>query len=306
MGDRQAYERRRPPSLVGPVILITIGLLILLNNLDMLNVNLWELWRLWPVLLILAGLEIILGRRSVLGNLIVLALTLAVVAGIVILLVGAPHVLGPSISGGADRIVEPLDGIERAELRIDFAAGSLNITRLTDSSSLIEGDLDLAAETKPFWMVDRSDDRAAMSLGYESGTEFRSWRGGDEWELYLSPKVSFSLDVDVGAGGATLDLTGLDIDDLVVEAGASQTQVIFPAEGNFAAKINSGVGALVLTIPEGMAARLRISRGLGVLDISDRFRKDDQEYVTDDWATNGNRVDVKLDVGVGVVTVREP
>jgi hypothetical protein len=46
-------RRRTRPSLIWPVILITVGILFLLSNLGVLDINFWELWRLWPVLLIL-------------------------------------------------------------------------------------------------------------------------------------------------------------------------------------------------------------------------------------------------------------
>ena len=303
--EEKGGDRRRYPSLVWPILLITAGVLFLLSNMDVLDVNFWELWRLWPVLLILAGLEIILGRRSFVGNVIVLIITIAVVAGVVILLIAAPDVLAPSGTGGVDRITEPLEGVERASLKVDLAAGQLDISRLSDSSSLIEADLELATERKPTWKKDQKGDRADMTLKYERG--FQGWKGRvDEWNLRLSPKVGFSLDVDVGAGEATIDLTGLDIRDLTVDAGAGQTTVIFPDEGDFSATVDSGVGGLVLEIPEEMAARIRVDRGLSALDISRRFEKEGDVYLTDDWKTNENRVDLDVDIGVGVVTIREP
>jgi len=302
----ESSVRRRPPSVFWPVILITAGVLFLLDNLGVLDVNWWNLWRLWPILLILAGLDILLAHRSWLGNLIVLILTLAVIAGVVILLFTAPDVLGPSPSGSAMPITEPLEGVERADLEVNFAAGQLTIDRLDDSSSLIEGDLKLATQKKPIWQIERGDSQTSMSLGYRQGEQIQSWGKGDEWVLRLSPKAGFSLDVNVGAGGAMLDLTGLAIRDLKVQAGAGQTTVVLPAEGKFAAEVTGGVGALLLEIPEGMAARLHIDRGLSTLSVSDRFKKEDQGYVTDDWVTNENRMDIKITMGVGAMTVREP
>jgi hypothetical protein len=306
MEENHFRRRRRPPGLVWPVILITIGVLILLSNLDMLHINLWELWRLWPVLLVLVGLEILLGRRSALASLIVLVLTIAIIGGVVLLLVNAPGLLGPTASGGVDRIAEPLDTIEQADLQINFAAGQLNVSQLADSSSLVEGTLNLATQNKPAWTINRSGDRASMTLGYPEGQSFSTFTGGDDWTLQLSPEAAFSLNADVGAGGATLDLTGLDIRDLKVDAGASQTTVVLPETGNFSAQVSGGVGALTIEIPTGMAARLRIDRGLSALTVPSRFSKQGEDYVTGDWATNQNRVDMEVHVGVGILTIREP
>jgi hypothetical protein len=296
--------RRRYPSLTWPIILITAGVLFLLSNLDVLDIDFWNLWRLWPVLLILAGLEIILGRRSALGNIIVLLVTIAVIAGVVILLIAAPDVLGTRSTGGVERIDEPLAGVERGDLQVSFAAGTLEIGRLTDSSSLITGDLELATERKPVWDIRRSGGQASMTLEYRRGDWMQNWRRGDEWDLRLSPKVGLSLDVNVGAGEANLDLSGLDIRNLTVESGAGRSTIILPEEGDFEARVSGGVGQVVIEIPEGMAARVHVSRGLGDVSVPSRFDKDGDTYETDDWRSSGNRVDLEVRVGVGQVTIR--
>lgn len=47
-------------GILGPLILVMIGLLLLLNNLGMLPLGLWgTVWRFWPVVLILIGLNVL-------------------------------------------------------------------------------------------------------------------------------------------------------------------------------------------------------------------------------------------------------
>jgi len=306
MAEKEEKQDRHPrPSLVWPVVLITAGVLFLLSNMGVLDIDFWNLWRLWPVLLILAGLEIILGRRSALGNIIVLALTILVIAGVVVLLVSAPEIVGGSRSRANMRIDESREGLERLNLEIGFAAGRLELGKLTDSSSLVKGDLDLVTQRRPVWNMDRDDGRA--SLKYEGGGFSTSLNQGDRWNLRLSPKVGLSLQVDVGAGDGLVDLTGLDIRDLTVETGVGQSSITLPEKGDFGARVTGGVGNLVVKIPDGMAARLRVDRGIGSLDISDRFEEQgDDLYLTADWESNENRVDLEIEVGIGMVRVREP
>ncbi len=82
----QSYEytfgRRGHSSHSGALLLIFIGALFLLNNLGLLSWNIWnELWKFWPVVIILLGVQMLLGKSRGAGNLITL-LTLFVLAGI--------------------------------------------------------------------------------------------------------------------------------------------------------------------------------------------------------------------------------
>jgi len=305
MDEKQQHSR---PSLVWPVILITAGILFLLSNLDVLKINFWELWRLWPVMLILAGLDVMFGRRSALGNVIVLIITLAVIGGVVFVLVAAPEVIGSGEQGAGEMtLAEDLDELQQANFYVDFAAGQLRISQLSDSNDLIVGILDLATNRQPEWEFDREGRQATMRLGYHNG-RFQSWNGrGDEWDLALSPEVELSLNINVGAGDAEVDLTRLDISDLLVETGAGRSTIVLPSEGDFAARVTGGIGQVVIEIPEDMAARVEVDRGLGGVDVSNRYdRHDNDVYETDDWDDNENRVKLQVEVGVGQIIIREP
>ncbi len=62
--------KQTSPSYSGAIILILLGILFLLNNFGILPWPVWQIIvRYWPVVLILVGLEVILGGTW-LGNLI--------------------------------------------------------------------------------------------------------------------------------------------------------------------------------------------------------------------------------------------
>lgn len=51
---------KQKKGFVGPLILLTTGIILLLNSLEILPWEIWlTLWRYWPVILILFGLEIL-------------------------------------------------------------------------------------------------------------------------------------------------------------------------------------------------------------------------------------------------------
>ena len=58
MSDNGVHHDDRCRGSLGAIILICSGIILLLNNLGILPWSLWlSLWRLWPILVILAGLQ---------------------------------------------------------------------------------------------------------------------------------------------------------------------------------------------------------------------------------------------------------
>lgn len=52
----------RPGQALGPVIMITVGVALLLANLDIIEFA--QVWRMWPVVLIAMGLNILFGGKG--------------------------------------------------------------------------------------------------------------------------------------------------------------------------------------------------------------------------------------------------
>jgi hypothetical protein len=247
------------------------------------------------------------GRRSALGSLIVLVLVIALIVGVVWYAVTySPLVTGQAFT--TDRVVQELGGATSADVRISFGAGSLRIGALKDSANLVEG----TVVTGPGETVMRDwrvDSGVAHYQLHSEGIPFRPWWGwrsdNRTWSLDLSSSVPMSLRVDTGVGESQIDLSGLKVTDLDVNSGVGQTSVWLPAQGRVQAKVSGGVGQLIVTIPEGMAARIHASAGLGGLSVSSRFASQGGgEYVSSNYATADDRIDLNISGGVGQVVVR--
>lgn len=302
-------ERRHYPSVFWPVLLIVAGVLFLLDNLGYVDISWGEVWRLWPVLLILAGLDLLFARRSALGTVLMLILTLALIGGVVWLVVsGAGLLAGDDRGDAADMsIAEELRDVESAALEVRAAAGELNLRRLDDGDKLIEGRLELASSRQPEWTIDRSDGKAMMKLAYGSGEGPISVGLGDReaWTLELSPDVAYDLVAALGAGTSHLDLTGLDLRSLTVEAGAGQATVILPERGDMQASVRTGVGSVTIQIPTSVAVKLHIERALVPLSLPKRFQKDGDDYIAGNWETADNRVELQLNLAIGALTIED-
>ncbi len=123
----------------------------------------------------------------------------------------------------------------------------------------------------------------------------------------LSPQTPSELRVRGGAGDLTVDLSSLQVTYFELDAGVGGSRITLPqAAGTVSARVNVGVGSLDVTVPEGVAAQVRIDRGItGVSVDAGRFPKvSDNTYRSASYDSAANRVDLDITGGVGGITVR--
>jgi len=299
----------RPPrrsGLVGPALLIGLGVLFLLNNLGLLS---WAIWpailRLWPLLLIAIGLDLLFGRRSTLGSLFV-ALLVLVALGAAIWWNDAWVGAGTPLSSQA--LSQPLNGAKRAAIEIGLGAGTLRLGAQSEADGLITGtvahgprdqvqrDFAVSGDTATFKLHAVRQDGWAGPLRLRDGE-------GLLWDLRLNPDIPLRLDLSTGAGTAALDLTHLNVAELNVSTGVGTTTLNLPRRGSLQAHVSGGVGDTTISIPAGMAARIRASTGLGQVHITGNFQRQDNVYVSPNYASAADHVDLAISGGIGSVTV---
>ncbi len=302
-------QRHYRGGFVWPIILIGAGLVFLLNNLGVIGWGIWDtLLRLWPILLIAAGLDLLVGRRFPLGSAL-LALLLIVV---LVLAVQGTLTL-PAVAGnaGVDRtetISQDLGSEERAAVDIKFGTGNLNIAALSEGSSqLVQGKADLSRD-------ERLNDsfRASNGVDYYTLESQGSWSWGTQvftdngknWDLGLNRDIQLDLEVDAGAGKSTLDLAALNLRRFKLDGGVGQVTVKLPVRGRYDMTIDGGVGQMILMVPQGLGARVRVDGGLGGVDVQGDFRKQGDEYITDNYNTAENRATLEVNGGVGQIVIK--
>lgn len=82
--DYRFYRRAHRGPHIGGFVILFVGIVFLLNNLGLLPWVVWDqLWRFWPVIIILIGLQMLLGR-SFASRIIITLLILFILAGILV------------------------------------------------------------------------------------------------------------------------------------------------------------------------------------------------------------------------------
>ena len=259
--------RPNPGAWMAPFVLIAIGTVFLLRDLDVFPEDL----PIWPVVLIAIGASFLIP---------------AVV----------PRRDGPA------KISEPVRDARRAAVKVTFGAGRLTVGALPASErALFRGEVDARATVR----TRRHGDAAEIAIDQRGWATF-GWGGrGREWVLDLNPGLPLSLDVRSGASRADLDLSGLQVESLHVGTGASEVTVVMPEQGVTRAEIEAGAASVTMRIPQGVAAAIRTESALASVDIDTlRFPGSGGEYRSPDYETATNRVDLTVKGGVGSFRVR--
>jgi hypothetical protein len=300
-------ERKvKRPSILGPVLLIGAGVVLLLNTLGILDWSVWwQILRLWPVLLIAAGLDLLIGRRSIWGALLVALLVVGVVAGALWL---SGTELGTS-GLTTEQIRQPLGDATMAEVTLEPAIGVLQLEALPESANLVEGEVRLVkGEIVKYMYIPPQAGKVVYTAGIDGmnwGTFPGFWDDRRLWDLGLSPSPALQLKIELGAGRALLDLTGLNLSVLEADMGLGQTVITLPAEGRFQVKIDGAIGETTLVVPEGMAVRLRADTGLAVRDLPEGYGEQDGVYLSPGYETAENRADLEVNQAIGLLRIRD-
>ena len=299
-------KRYRKSGIVGPLILIGLGIVFLLGYLGVITTTMWDvIVSLWPLLLIAVGLDLIIGRRSVLGTLLVLIIVLAVfVGGVYVLETGAP---GSTQDGEQIRI--PSAGVSNALVQFKPAAGYLYVSAVREpGEDLVSGYVRPFSGEHVTQIVQLQTDPASVSLQSEGAIIMPAlgrWSIQPSWDFSLHPVLVKDLNIDMGLGRAELDLTHQEIESFTTSMGLGQTVIRLPRSGQFRGDIKGGMGDLLVVIPEGLDVRYLASVGLGYVDSPVGYTRKGDYFESSDYDKAKDAADLFIELGMGIIRFEE-
>lgn len=297
MSENKSYEYKyQPRSLFWPVLLIGLGVVFLLQNLGYLEtINIRLLFRLWPLLIVAAGLNLLFRRIPWFGSFLGAALAAIAIA----FLAFAPQLNLPEYQSSelkTEYFSEAADGAETLRAHIDIDYGQLIVDELIDSTDLIT--VDVAHRDTFDWIVSGGSERNVTAR-----LEVIDFFNTDAWfsvdEVYatflISPGVPLDFDLDMGSGTADLDLSAFDLTSFEADTGAGTLTVSLPS-GEYPIDISSGAGTMDLSFASEAIIDMAADIGAG------RVRIDLGSYVSGflSFDIGSGTVEIHVPEGVGV------
>ena len=262
----------------------------------------------WGTLILIAGVLLLVGNMF--PNLFGSISVWDIIWPLTIVLAGAWLLMRPAMgrrSAETQTVNEPLNGVSDADIRLYHGAGRLSLRASGAPGVLLSGSCVGGVDVTNL----RSGPSARLDLRSRAGQDWMdfpnfSGSNGYAWDLVVTPEIPVRLSLETGASESLLDLRELKITDLDVKTGASSTEVTLPAQAGLTrAKIAAGAASVKLTVPGGVAARIRVQSGLAGINIdSNRFPASAGGNESPDYDSAANKVDIFVETGVGSVEIR--
>jgi hypothetical protein len=288
------------------VILIFIGVLFILQNLNVIHFNWIHLWRLWPVILVLWGVSILPAH-----SLIKVFLTLVVLGGTVYFMVDQTVIWDDPANFKIEKWDDwefdestPVsqsfsipydDSVSSAMLELDLAAGAFYIDDMTDN--LIDFNKK-GNKVKYAYNVKRTDERAVISIERED-SRVVTGKSKHRVTLNLNTEPLWDLNLDVGAAALEFDLSDFKVKNLDIDGGAAALEIILGDKHNDSyVNIDAGASSIELSIPESSGCDLKISSVLSGKSINGFEKLEHGHYRTDNFAEAENKIFIEVDAAV--------
>lgn len=319
---------RRRGSIVGPIVLIGLGVLFLMATL-LPDFNLWPLLgRYWPLILIFIGLgqiaDYFLNRDRGDGKGAGFSGTgFALLVLLVLFVIAVVHA-GPGhynrgwdggwwghhrgddgwTAGRAQRDTQSVDlqGAKEVEANLEMGAGELNIARGSDK--LVDATFrydDSYGKPKVEYHV--SGDRGVLDVTQDQeGATFGSHE--NDWDLRFGGNAPIDLKLNMGAGQGDLRLDGMNVRGMEVHMGAGELHLDFHGvqTKTLDADIEGGVGSATIRLPKDIGARVSASGGIGSIN-AHGLHRDGGDYVNDAYGKSASTINLRINGGVGQITL---
>ncbi|MDO9332895.1 MAG: DUF5668 domain-containing protein [Dehalococcoidales bacterium] len=298
-------------AIVWGAFILFIGVVILLQATGVLEWRIWgTLWKFWPVLIIIMGLSFLLSSRR---GWLMAVLTLAILGACLgISAFQYMPTLSHDVTLVEQRFSYPVIGVERADARIDFSAGIMVVTDLqTDRRLLVEIDDGHDAQRKPQERLrtmeadfTREDGTVTINVKPINQRLWDDWFV--RWDLRFNLQIPITLDILCDGSRANLALKDLKVEKLRLEMNVSTGWLMLPASaGDTVINIDMDVSNLEITVPEGVAVKIKADVNLSMFRIdTERFPRQGDYYISPDYASATNRIELNILCDVSRLTIK--
>jgi len=180
-------------------------------------------------------------------------------------------VIGSDLELETANLDAPLDDASAAAVKVNFSVGRANVVALpNDSDNVFEAEITYVGDYE-FDVSGTDEKKISLRQKGSFPRGFGRIIGNSKdliWDIALSQKVPYNLNLNGGVGEADIDLTNLTVSKLKMETGVGKITVTLPIQDMpIEARINGGVGKTDVIVPAGVSGKLNVDGGVGAVDV---------------------------------------
>lgn len=300
------------------IILLFVGIVLLLENFNMIEFYWRNVWSFWPVFLIISGVNILFNRnKSQVGNMICL--------GVLVLMLGVVFYKGQQPpankfwigeeftkdldididddkNGTADKLsfAQPLMASDSAKkMVLNISGGGTSFKLSGESDSLIQAGVERRYGN---FILQRESSDSVTTLTFKMRNKQNKWSlgdGGNDVDLKLNKKPEWNINMNMGAGEVDLDMEGYKMRSFRFDGGAASIDLkvgdLLPITD---VTVKTGVADVKINIPEASGCRIKTKTGLSAKDFTGFIKVDNGNYETANYKTSTKKIFINLDGGL--------
>jgi hypothetical protein len=196
-----------------------------------------------------------------------------------------------------------LGGAQSVRVSLNMKAGELKVGG--GATDLLDADFTYnVPEWKPAVKYEVSGGVGDLEVEQQgSGASGSNTR--NDWDVHLSNKAPMEMTVNMGAGRATLTLSGLALSRLELNMGAGETTVDLTGnwKKDLSAQIHGGVGRATIKLPRDVGVHVVAHGGLGSINARGGFIKEGDAFVNDQYGKSPVTLQIEVEGGVGEINL---
>lgn len=297
------------------VVLIAIGILIMLKNLNLIWFSWHSLWALWPVLLILWGISVL----PVKDYIKMIISFVAVVVGIWVVSTQPDiNTFGfrwhrnnhdwqvqynnDSTFQADENYSEPFDkSTKEGTLYLDAAAGSFKVG---DSTEYLYDFAKSGSNIQYQTSVEKDSTSATIRLKLKNG-QINTGSGGES-HIKLNLKPTWDINFSVGAADMQMDLSKYKVRSVKLEGGASSIYLkVGDLKEDQHIKISAGASSIHILVPKSRACEVKTNTVLSSRELQGFNRIERHLYRTNNYNTAKIKTNIDVDAAVSSLNVEQ-
>ena len=283
--------------LIGGIILIILGILFLLTNLGYIGFDvLLGIFDLWPLLLVVAGVNILFNRRFI------VSLIAWIIFFVILILYGTFYRGMNADTDFKTHFTKPAE-TSYGELNLDIGAARIDVD--SERNDLLKVD---ARGIKLSHNNTYKNDMETAIFNFANknhGLTIYNTRGSD-YNFKLNEDVIWDLDLNLGAISGTLNLENIATRSVDLDMGAGNLNIILGNKyGRSDIEIDSGASNINITVPKDAGIKIKLDSSLSKTNIDDlSLIKLGDHYISPDYEERDVKLEFRISMGVGRVDFR--